>query len=972
MRFDRRFTRAGVSPYEALAFTQLARGERCGGQADPQAQDMVVPVSWSRAAGELLARSFARKSGVPARLRRVPEAGVPDWLNRSEPDETALIELPEQARYGAEHDARQVFDRLAGAWTYWGWKLGCFDREGDARAFFDEIRFMLATQRAAPEAPQWLNTGLHWAYGLEEASEGCVHVDPQSGEVQVSAGRFERPLVHSSYIQAVDADLVQDGGILDVWARETRPLRNHADVAASFSSVPPSTAGASPSPGFSAALELGERSAAMLGHTGGTRSAHVGADHPDIEEFVDRGLAKQHRSAALAAGAAVAVRHFETVMAAAVAACRTVGRRIDRNTTPALTAAVQAALADDIPDAAIQNIVHLARQGRKGFRFLNASIGLADRLHADEPGANAQAVIRVPQPFWDAVDREGPWQLAARNAGEAGERLEARDLWHRIALSGWSDAGPALHFGAATSDWHTCPEAADIRVVMPGTGFAFLDDTACVQATLNLLPFRGPDGGFDTQGLAHAARLWMVVLEASVAMAQYPSEAIARRSHDYRPVGLGCANLGALLMSGGVAYDSREGRAMCAAVTALMGGAAYAASAELARDLDPFCGHARHAPHMLGVIRNHRRAARGDVAAGKGLHRRPAAFEAGACPDRQLAQRARAAWDEALTLGERHGFRHAQTTLVSLSGVAARITDCSSPGIEPEFALVKHVRGPDDDQLRVVARPVVEGLKALGYRPDAIRRIVAHAVGCNSLRDSPTIDHAALRAKGFGEFELERVEAALAGAVDIRVAFNVWTLGEAFCTATLGFSEEQLFDPSFDMLRSLSFTSRDIERANTHCCGAMTFEGARDLAEKHLPVFDCTTPNGRNGARCLSIQSQIAMAAAAQPFISGAVCKDMRLPDSAGVEDCAGAHELARQSALKLSTACRAPVEDFEAAGDGAISVPAEGESEALSRIADLEEAVDADPAGAPDPVQPEPPAARRGATAAKATADAE
>jgi ribonucleoside-diphosphate reductase alpha chain len=427
----------------------------------------------------------------------------------------------------------------------------------------------------------------------------------------------------------------------------------------------------------------------------------------------------------------------------------------------------------------------------------------------------------------------------------------------------------------------------------------FLDDTACNLASLNLIAFHKDDGGFDVAGFAHAVRLWTIVLEISVMMAQYPSRRIAELSYRYRTLGLGYANLGGLLMASGIAYDSHKARALAGAITALMTGTAYAVSAEMAKQLGPFPGFGPNREAMLRVIRNHRRAACGEKRDYEGLAVRPVALDAARVPVRELVEAAQKAWDEALAGGEAYGYRNAQTTVIAPTGTIGLVMDCDTTGIEPDFALVKFKKLAGGGYFKIINRMVPKALARLGYGSEQIDDVVRYAVGRGTLIDAPEINHDTLAAKGFTPEILERLERALPSAFDIKYAFNHYTLGEAFCRDVLGFSADQLSDLKFDLLEALGFTRAQYEAANLWCCGAMTVEGAPHLRDEHLPVFDCANPCGRLGKRYLSTASHIRMMAAAQPFISGAISKTINMPATASVEDCGKAYLEAWQLGLK-------------------------------------------------------------------------
>ena len=387
-------------------------------------------------------------------------------------------------------------------------------------------------------------------------------------------------------------------------------------------------------------------------------------------------------------------------------------------------------------------------------------------------------------------------------------------------------------------------------------------------------------------------------------MAQFPSKEIAQRSYEYRTLGLGYANIGGLLMTLGLSYDSDQGRAIAGALTAIMTGVSYETSAQMAKELGPFPGYKANAANMLRVIRNHRRAAYSEATGYENLSVNPVPMDAKSCPDQRLVEHARSAWDRALAMGEKHGYRNAQATVIAPTGTIGLVMDCDTTGIEPDFALVKFKKLAGGGYFKIINRAVPEALRALGYRENDIAEMEAYAVGHGSLRQSPGVNHGSLKAKGFDDAILETIEKSLAAAFDIKFVFNKWTLGEELLTK-LGVSAEKLADPAFELLPFLGFTKSEIEMANVHVCGAMTLEGAPHLKVEHYPVFDCATPCGKLGKRYLSAESHIHMMAAAQPFISGAISKTINMPNDATVEDCKGAYMLSWKLALKANALYR-------------------------------------------------------------------
>ncbi len=903
MRVTRTYTVEGQSPYDGIAFkTTSSKIRNPDGSLVFWLDRMEVPADWSQVACDVLAQKYFRKAGVPACRRLVPEEAVPAWLWRHVPDTEAMVDLPPEGRFGSEHDARQVFDRMAGTWTYWGWQGGYFDSEADAHAYYDEMRFMLCRQIAAPNSPQWFNTGLHWAYGIDGPSQGHYYVDDRTGETVRATSSYERPQPHACFIQSINDDLVNEGGIMDLWVREARLFKYGSGTGTNFSSLrsagePLSSGGRSS--GLMSFLKIGDRAAGAIKSGGTTRRAAkmviVDIDHPDIEEFIDWKVMEERKVATMVAGSRACHLHLNTIMKACTAAggC---DPKVNKALEKALTAARQAM----IPDNYLQRAIQFARQGFTEMAFSVFDTDWDSEAYMTVSGQNSNNTVRVPDAFLEAVLADQDWPLPRRVDGRIEKVVRATDLWERIGEAAWQCADPGVQFDTTINAWHTCPASGRISASNPCSEYMFLDDTACNLASLNLYTFRRvADGSFDIATFRHAVRLWTITLEISVLMAQFPSRKIAALSYRYRTLGLGYANAGGLLMVSGLPYDSDAGRALITAISALMTGVAYATSAEMARMLGPFPGFADNCVSMLRVICNHRRAAHGATDGYEGLAIPPVPFDANACPDQTLAEAARAAWDEALSLGETHGYRNAQVSVVAPTGTIGLVMDCDTTGIEPDFALVKFKKLGGGGYFKIINRIVPEALRTLGYDEAQVTVIVRHTVGVGTLRAAPVINHQSLRAKGFNNEAIETIESAVAAAFDIRFVFNKWSLGIDFCHHVLGFSTGQLADPGFDMLTALGFTPEQVEAANTYCCGAMTVEGAPHLQPEHLPVFDCAHPCGRQGTRFLSTEAHIRMMAAAQPFISGAISKTINMPNTATVADCKSAYLLSWRLGLK-------------------------------------------------------------------------
>ena len=924
MQISRRFTEQGQSPYANIEFrTASSEIRNPDGSVVFKLDGIEVPAAWSQVACDILAQKYFRKAGIPAARKRVPEDDVPIWLWREEVDEEALAALPAAARDEQETQARQVFDRLARTWTYWGWKGGYFDAEDDAIAFCDELSFMLAKQMAAPNSPQWFNTGMHWAYGIDGPSQGHFFVDHKNGEIQAATSAYERPQPHACFIQSVADDLVNEGGIMDLWVREARLFKYGSGTGSNFSFIRGENEGLSgggKSSGLMSFLKIGDRAAGAIKSGGTTRRAAkmvvVDADHPDIIEYVNWKALEEQKVAALIAGSRITAKNLLAVIAACAIGAGENEPGVDQDGTehegrfdparnPALKTALRGARQAMIPENYVRRTIDFARQGYTAIEFPTFDTDWDSDAYLTVSGQNSNNSVRVTNDFLRAVEDDGDWPLIRRTDGKVQETIKAQELWEAIGNAAWACADPGLQYHSTINEWHTCPEGGEIRASNPCSEYMFLDDTACNLASINLMNFLKEDGSFDVEGFRHAARLWTIALEISVLMAQFPSREIAQLSYDYRTLGLGFANIGGLLMAKGLSYDSEEGRSLCAAITALMTGTAYATSAEVAREMGAFARYEENAPHMLRVIANHRRAAKGAHKGYDDLEVAPIPLIAADCPDAPLAQAAANAWDQAFELGKKHGYRNAQATVIAPTGTIGLVMDCDTTGIEPDFALVKFKKLAGGGYFKIINRMVPTALRTLGYDDSQVSDIVNYAVGHGTLQGTEDLNHESLAAKGFGAGEIKKVEAALESAFDIRFVFNKYTLGEEFCRDTLGFSDDQMNDLSFSMLAALGFSEEQIEAANIYCCGAMTLEGAPGLRDEDLPVFDCANPCGRIGKRYLSVDSHIRMMAASQPFISGAISKTINMPNSASVEDCQTAYRDSWRLGLKANALYR-------------------------------------------------------------------
>jgi ribonucleoside-diphosphate reductase alpha chain len=925
MTLERYYTRTQNDAYDGINFVVRKSEIRNPDGSQVFLNDKVaVPDSWSQVATDIMAQKYFRKAGVPAATKKVAEAGVPVWLQRSEPDLAALAKLPTEERFVGESDSRQVFERLAGCWTYWGWNAGHFDikdgkktvrDEAAARTFYDELRAMMARQTCAPNSPQWFNTGLHWAYGLTGPAQGHHYVDETTGKTHPSTSAYERPQPHACFIQSVSDDLVGDGGIMDLWTREARLFKYGSGTGSNFSKLRGEgepLSGGGRSSGLMSFLKIGDRAAGAIKSGGTTRRAAkmviVDVDHPDIEKYVSWKSREEQKVAALVTGSRLNNKHLKAVMAACwdESTGLTGDDRFDPKRNPLLKAAIRAARSVMVHDNYIFRVIQFAQQG-----FTDIDIPVLDtdwdgEAYATVAGQNSNNSVRVTNRFMEAVERDEEWALTRRTDGEVHKRVRARDLWDQIGYAAWACADPGIQFHDTVNEWHTCAADGPIRGSNPCSEYMFLDDTACNLASLNLMTFYDKETGiFDLERFAHGVRIWTRVLEISVSMAQFPSPAIADLSYKYRTLGLGFANLGALLMVMGIPYDSKEGRAIAGSIAALMCGESYAESARMAKQLGPFPRYHENRENMLRVIRNHRRASYDAHSEEyEGLATLPVGITANHAPPQFLA-RARAAWDDALALGSQHGFRNAQTTVIAPTGTIGLLMDCDTTGVEPDFALVKFKKLAGGGYFKIINETVPPALRKLGYTDEQVKAIVDYSRGHGTLRGAPGINHDTLKARGFTDEVLDKVEGQLATAFEIGFVFNQFTLGKDFCTETLGLDLGTMQEHSFDLLTALGFTEQDREQANRYACGTMTVEGAPYLKEEHLAVFDCANKCGRDGKRFIRPEAHIYMMAAVQPFISGAISKTINMPNEATVAQVGDAYKLSWRLGIKANALYR-------------------------------------------------------------------
>lgn len=881
-----------------------------------------IPKGWSQVATDIIAQKYFRRAGVPAVLKKFHEAGIPEWLQRSVPDMVELAKMPEDKRFVGESDSSQVFHRLAGCWTYWGFKHGYFASEKDARAYYNEMFVTLARQMGAPNSPQWFNTGLHWAYGIEGPAQGHHFVDPVTGQMSRSTNAYEHPQPHACFIQSVSDDLVNEGGIMDLWVREARIFKYGSGTGSNFSDIRgigEPLSGGGKSSGLMSFLRIGDRAAGAIKSGGTTRRAAkmvtLDIDHPDVEEYINWKVVEEQKVAALVTGSKLCEKHLNEVIKA-VHGWAEEADRFDRKKNTRLAAAIKAAAGACVPANYVERALALAAQGVTQLKFPTYNTDWNSDAYVTVSGQNSNNSLRVTNAFMEAVEQNSKWNLYWRTekakAAKAGrepracKELDAAQLWEDISYAAWSCADPGLQYDTTINEWHTCPEDGRINASNPCSEYMFLDDTACNLASINLMKFHNEaTGQFDIEGYKHTTRLWTITLEISVLMAQFPSLAIAQKSYDYRTLGLGYANLGAYLMVNGIPYDSKEALAICGALTAIMHNGSYATSAEMAHVKGPFPRYFPNQDAMLRVIRNHRRAAFNTPDDEyEGLTIKPQGINPAYCPP-PLLQAAQEEADRMLALGEAYGYRNAQVTVIAPTGTIGLVMDCDTTGIEPDFALVKFKKLAGGGYFKIINSSIPPALKKLGYSSAEIEDIVRYSRGAGTIKGGPHINPDSLKAKGFTDEALTKLEQALPQAFDINFVFNKFTLGEDFCIKTLGITEAQLNDWHFNMLKFLGFTAEQITEANAYVCGTMMLEGAPHLKDEHLAVFDCANKCGTKGKRYISPMAHITMMGAAQPFISGAISKTINFPAEATISEIKDAYMTSWRYMIKANALYR-------------------------------------------------------------------
>lgn len=816
LQFSRRFTTEGVSPFDQFEYDYRDSViKNPNGEKVFEMNNVEVPKQWSQIATDILAQKYFRKAGVPQ-----PDGSV-----------------------GRETSVKQVAHRMANCWRVWGERYGYFASTKDAQVFYDELVYSILNQACVPNSPQWFNTGLHESYGITGKPQGHYFVDPKDGKLKKSTNAYERPQPHACFILSVNDDLVNEGGIMDLWTREARIFKYGSGVGTNFSQIRgggEKLSGGGTSSGLMSFLKIGDRAAGAIKSGGTTRRAAkmvcLDLDHPEVMEFINWKVQEEDKVAALVAAG-----------------------------------------------------------------YDNSYEGEA---YATVSGQNSNNSVRIPNSFFKVLEEGGDWELKARTDGRVMKKVPAKEVWSQISYAAWRCADPGTQYDTTINEWHTCPKGGRINASNPCSEYMFLDNTACNLASINLRKFHDDETNvFDVAGFEYTTRLWTTVLEVSVLMAQFPSKEVAQLSYDYRTLGLGFANLGSMLMVSGIAYDSEEARGIAGAISAIMTGVAYKTSAEMAGFLGAFDKYEENKEDMLRVMRNHRAAAYDAEDAYVGLEIKPQGIKATHCPD-YLLKAATRAWDEAVQLGEQHGYRNAQTTVIAPTGTIGLVMDCDTTGVEPDFALVKFKKLSGGGYFKIINQSVPQALKNLGYNAKEAEAIEKYAVGAASFEGAPFINPQSLSEKGFTAAEIEKLNGAARSAFEIGFIFNRFILGEE-CMQRLGFTEAQYSDWNFNLLEAIGFSEAEIETANDYVCGTMTVEGAPYLKDAHLTVFDCANKCGKRGERYIHAYGHIRMMAACQPFLSGAISKTINLPHEATVEEIADCYLLSWQLGLKANALYR-------------------------------------------------------------------
>lgn len=966
MIFQRRFTTLNIDPYSGISWSNRTASKTAGGAV------VVAPVDWSQTAVDIIAGKYMRKAGVPSHVQpdlSTGNNGLPDFLIPKKPAPGSTL--------GAESDARQVFDRMAGFWTYWGWKLGYFgptqipydqwtkkdyrdaipgspewnDAFGSAFAFYDEIRFMLAHQMAAPASPQWFNAGLSWAYGItgDDCGQWCIQFDqlrpgslegsewhrhPAGWGVEPARDPYQRPALSACFIQGVEDNLVESRGILDLMRREALVFKFGGGSGSNWSNVRGKgepLSGGGVSSGLLSFLKAPDQSAGAIQSGGTTRRAArmltLDDDHPELLEYIGWKASEEKKVAAIAAGAEVVRREVEmvyraasdyqnspnddqnpTTIQAAKRLKRLKGQAVRMGVPkPILDAAEIAARAGarcpDVPqmDAGFEGVAYNTVQGQNANNSVRTSNKFMERATAGE--ITLSGVDRTPN--WNLYGRveKRKAQAERRDHPKPTKTVNASETLDAMAYAAWECGCPGWHFDTTFNEWWTCPQSARINATNPCSEYAAADDTACNLGSLNLLAFVRANAAFDVKAFQHAVEIWTTVLDITVTAAAYPSKEIADGSRKYRTLGLGYTNLGAFLMRRGIAYDSNEGRAWAGYLTALMHYTAGIRSARLACELAPFPEYAKNEADVKRVMRNHANygSRTGNATKYEGLtfkpeplHHRPGKVAV----SEEVRDAVYNAAEALVMFSDRHGLRNAQLTLLAPNGTIGLVLDCDTTGVEPDFALVKWKKLAGGGFFKIVNQSIPCALKALGYTAEDAEQIRLWTVGTGSLpghvRDS-------LKSRGVPDTVVDKVNDAVKGAMKITDCFTPFVIGEEEFRRVAADTRKG----GVAYLDALGIDRAAVREVSHTVCGHGTVEGCPVLKPEHLAVFDCANKCGKDGTRWLSVESHLDMMASVQPVLSGAISKTVNFPADAIPHDFRAAAVYAWKCGLKAMAGFR-------------------------------------------------------------------
>jgi ribonucleoside-diphosphate reductase alpha chain len=740
---------------------------------------------------------------------------------------------------GSETSAAQVVHRIASSCRWWGETHGYFASKADADTFEAELKHMLITQKGAFNSPVWFNAGHHHVYGIQ-GSGGNWGWNEDTQSIEQVKHNYSRPQCSACFIQRVEDNLVERKGIFELLAAEARLFKYGSGTGSNFSRL---------------------RSKYEKLQGGGTSSG---------------------------------LMSFLKVLDAGAGATKSGGttRR----------AAKMVSLDMDHPE--IEDFVNWKVREEKKVAALIAQGYDSDfngEAYATVAGQNSNNSVRVTDDFMAAVKADADWNTTSRTTpGQVVKTLKARDLWDQIAFAAWACADPGTQYDTTINTWHTCKATDRIYGSNPCSEYMFLDDTACNLASLNLLKFLKPDGTFDLASYRHAIRVFFIAQEILVGYSSYPTKDIAQNSEDYRPLGLGYANLGTLLMVTGHPYDSPEGRAIAGALTAILTGHAYRVSAEMALVKGPFTGLTvtdatgkSNKEYMAEVVGMHLDCAKRLRATGSPLpqmegvdlakHGLKNFHESSirASKERTLTiyaplfDAAVEDWEAALELGQQGGWRNAQATVLAPTGTIGLLMDCDTTGVEPDFSLVKFKKLAGGGYFKIINQSVPLALKNLGYTDEEIKAVEKYAIGHGTFEGGP-VSKDTFKGKGFTEEEYQEAYDAVAAAK----SFNDYT---------------PKINPA--TMRAKGFTRQAIDALVAFVEGHQTIEGSL-VKPEHLAIFDCANKCG-DGSRFIHHTGHIRMMAATQPFLSGAISKTINMPNEVTVADVRDAYEMGWKLGLK-------------------------------------------------------------------------